>query len=204
MKKIFCLLLSFLITTLPLTSCKDKGNSGKISLIVSNMYGTIKPVNIYEIIDGYMQLGTSKKKVSLKKGNNYCASCYSTPKTTTMYNQLHLLQINMTQLKLTIWDSHFDCPATGLTPNEDRIYYSEYWGVKRQVSFVTNVSYYKTIHIKLEEKSDTYKITYYQDPNIVPGHFVIPLSLTKIEDLNKHKKVIEVNKSDITKIEYFV
>ena len=182
MKKIVYYILSILLVGVFFTSCKDESDSGKISLLVSKTYGTITPIDIYEIKDGYMKGWDNNKKVSLQKRYNYCAYNYTSSKTTKK-SDLFLLEVNMTKLKLT---------------REDSVYYSEYWGVKTGVSFVANVSFYKTIHISLEEKSDTYKITYYSQG--YGGTFVFE----NIKSLDKNKKVIEVPKSDITKIEYIV
>lgn len=201
MKKIVYYILSILLVGVCFTSCKDEIDSGNISLLVSEMYGTIKPVDIYIIKDGYMEGWNNNKKVSLKKKYNYCAYNYTSSKT-TQKNDVSLLKVNKAELKLTIWDKRDNAPADGFTFEEDRVYYSEYWGAKTRVSFVANVSFYKTMHISLEEKSDTYKITYYgQDYS---GIYGVSLAFENIKSLDKYKKVIEVPKSDITKIEYIV
>lgn len=204
MKKIVYYILSILLVGVFFTSCKDESDSGKISLLVSKTYGTITPIDIYEIKDGYMEGWDNNKKVSLQKRYNYCAYNYTSSKTTKK-SDLFLLEVNMTKLKLTKWDTRDNAPADAFTYKEDLIYYSEYWGVKTRVSFVANVSFYKTMHINLEEKSDTYKITYYS------GHYgvsydiyAVSLAFENIKSLDKNKKVIEVPKSDITKIEYIV
>lgn len=202
MKKQLCFILStLLIISSSFIACKEKeSDTGKISLIVSNAYGSIKPVDIYEIKDGYMTtLGEVeyRKKYELLSKYAYCAYRYSASKSTELY-ELHLLSINYATLKVTY---KYITPTTiTIKPTEPyTVYYSEYWGKKEEVLFIENISFHKTIHIELEERNDTYKITYYRD-----GSIDTPIGIDSIKGLDNYKKVVEVPKSDISKIEYIV
>lgn len=202
MKKIFCLILSMLMAGVCLTSCKDEGDSGKISLIVSNMYGVITPIDIYKIKDGYIDFLQSDKIIEVKKKYNYCVYYYCKNKKQKFYGK-RFLNIDKATYKITFWDSRDDQPADGFTYEKDLIYFSEYFGKKENLSIVANVSFYETFYIKLEERDDTYKITYYDDP-VIYNNFNDPIVFNDIKMLDDYKRVIEVPKSDITKIEYIV
>lgn len=193
MKKLFCLLLIVIMICGFSTSCKNEGDSGKVSLIVSEMYGSLKPFDIYEIKDGYMQsLDNSVNRLSLVKGYNYCINQYLSVKMNEIDGELNLLSIDREKFKLTKWKAK---------NKNDIIYYSEYWGLKTRVKLGARVSFYKTIHINLEEKEDTFRITYY---DLSSYYYDKPTGFNEIELLEKFKRVIEVPKSDIIKIEYII
>ena len=203
MKKVLCFIFSILISVTGFTSCKDESDSGEIALIVSEMYGTIKPVDIYEIKDGYMTtLGEIKyrKRVELQRRYSYCAYNYSKNKSIESYNN-YLLSIDKKALKVT---SEYIVPtAVTFKPSVPyTIYYSEYWGKKEEVLFISNISFHKTIHIKLEERKDTYRIMYYT--NNSSGNIDRAICLDNIKKLDDYKKVVEVSKSDISRIEYII
>lgn len=202
MKKLVCLILSVLMAGSMLTSCKDKGDSGKISRIVSNMYGIITPIDIYKIEDGYIDFWESEEIIKVEKKYNYCVYYYQKNKNEKFYGR-KFINVHKTKYKITFWDSRDNQPADVFTYENDLIYFSEYFGKKENISLVANVSFDKTIHIKLEERNDTYKITYYDDPSN-HSNFSSPIVLNNINDLDCYKKVIEVQKNDITGIEYIV
>ena len=74
--------------------------------------------------------------------------------------------------------------------------FTQYWGVEEMVSFKAKCKYYKTLKIKLTEKKNTYKIVYY---DIRDGETWNDIFEGQLDD---RKKVIELNKSEIKKIEY--
>lgn len=207
MKKFFSLLLTLFITISSLSSCNNESNAGKISLIRSNFYGTIKPIDIYEIKDGYMETvdKTNKQKLNLEKSHDYYACTYSSTKSKKILraNQKNTLKIDYTTLKIT-WKQIVPNTVI-LKPAEPytTVYYSEYFGWKAEVEFIANISFYKTLHIKLEEKIDTYIITYYCRRDIDNYDNFSNLSFSKMSYLEQDKKIIEVPKSDIERIEYF-
>ena len=148
-----------------------------------------------------MENWADERHVTLEKRYNYCVNNYTPSKASQKYD-VSLLKVDMKKLELSIWDSNLNKPGSGLTPSKYRVYYSEYFGSKSRVSFVANVSFYQTMHIKLEEKADTYKITYYGQEN--SGIYGVYILFNNINGLENYKNIIEVPKSDITKIEYIV
>ncbi|MBQ4269274.1 MAG: hypothetical protein IJB97_06475 [Clostridia bacterium] len=73
--------------------------------------------------------------------------------------------------------------------------YTSYWGKDEAVLYDTELSFSKTLYIKLREKRNTYKITYYDLDEKC-------LNDISKKNLKRFKKVIELNKSEITKIDY--
>ncbi len=201
MKKILCLIFSIFMFGACFTSCKDERGSGKISLLVSKEYGVIKPVDIYQINDGYINFWESNQNIELQKKYNYCAYTYREKKNKKLYGH-QFLNIERTTYKITLWDSRDNQPADAFTYEDDILYFSEYFGEKENVSIVANVSFVKTLHVNLQEKNDTYKVTYYRDPN--HNDFSNAISFNDIQEFDRYKKVIEVPKSDVTKIEYIL
>ena len=202
MKKSTCLMLSILIFGVCLTSCKAENDSEKIACIVSEQYGLITPVDIYELKDGYINFWQSNKTIQLQKKYYFTALSYTKDKKNQLSNARHYLKYDTTAYKLTFWDTRDNQPADAFTYEQDLICYSEYYGEKEIVSFGTNVSFYKTMHIKLEEKSDTYKITYYGQE--YSGFHGVSFSFNTLRTIEQYKNVIEVPKSDVSRIEYII
>ena len=79
---------------------------------------------------------------------------------------------------------------------EDGNYYTTYWGKPAErVRYSANLSFYKTLPLKVEEKHNTYMITYYK----FNANFFV---FNDISILESYKTLIELNKYEITKIEY--
>ena len=189
MKRFFSLCLSALMifSSIALVGCKSRS----ISMISSSSCGYIYPIDIYKVVDGYMYSTKSmEKKVELEKEEKYYAVRYSEEKLSDISTGTPL-KINKDALKLS--SEYIDYSGN----YGYRAYTSKYWGSEEAVSFKTNVKFYKTYYLKFEEKSNTYKITYYH--RIDDGSF-----FAKLDDLNEYKKIVEVPKDDIKKIEYFV
>lgn len=123
---------------------------------------------------------TMHEEIHLNKQYDFYATKYSTTKRSTINSLEPLLQKPELKISMLFFDG----------------YYSRYWGEAVKVEFVTNLKFYKTYHLGIKENSDTYKITYY---NIGNGK-----SFNSLNSINDYKKVIEIPKSDIEKIEYFV
>lgn len=196
MKKIYVIILSFLLVVFAFFGCAES-DRGKIAMIVLKTYGTIKPVDIYEIKDGYMTTTgelDKRKTYELGKKYNYCAYQYKAGKNTTGYEYSFLKVEN--KLKISV---EYVAPQNlTFKPTTPRIlYYSEYWGEKENVLFVSRIQFYKTLHITLQEKRDSYKITYY---NCITTNDSI--CFNDMKRLDDYKKVIEVPKSDLKKVEY--
>ena len=188
-KKKFYILLSIIFILLAYVGCKPSKNS--IKLINSKTYGKITPIDIYEITNGYMTTTgeiTNRKNHPLPIDYEYCAYQYLDKKTTSILDNTALVRITDSTLKITWGYSDF-------FGNTSITYYSEFFGEKQPVMFVANVTFKKTYYIKLQEKSDTYKITYYDIKN--------EKGLHSIKSINNYKKTIEILKTDVTKIEYF-
>ena len=185
MKRFFSLCLSALMifSSIALVGCERRG----ISIISSGLCGYIYPIDIYEVVDGYMYSTQSMgKKVELEKDEKYYAVGYSETKLSNILTG-NPLKIDKEKLKLSneyMDDCFFD-------------YSSEYWGTLEAVRFETNVKFYKTYYVKFEKRLNTYKISYY-DINY-DGMW-----LESLDNLNEYKKIVEVPKDDIKKIEYFV
>jgi uncharacterized protein YxeA len=206
MKKIFHLILSvFMVALCSLTSCDSENSSGKISMIVSNMYGVIKPIEIYEFQDGYMYTSgrdiNHRVEVELPLRYDHYAKSYSSyGKSYTVYDAYSYLQVGAhlkVTSKLIIPKSKQITPQNiTFQPNYPyTVYYSELWGEKENVNFYANVRYCKTLYIKLQEKSDSYKITYYD----IDGG----VAFNGINSIENYKRIVEIQKNDIVKIEYF-
>ena len=67
---VIAILLSIHMMGVFLTGCKNENDSGKISLLVSKEYGVIKPVDIYQINDGYINFWESNQNIELQKKYN--------------------------------------------------------------------------------------------------------------------------------------
>jgi len=192
----------FLTCTTCFTACKTKHEINKISLIVSNMYGSIRPVDIYEIQGGSIRFTKSNKVITMEKKYSFCAISFSETKMDSITRTDYVIGLQLdNKYKISVWDIENSRPAFGYVKPENRRLYSEYYGEKEFVASTTNVSFYKTLPIKLEEKADTFKITYYKYNS---SSFSVPICFNDYETtIIEYKKVIEVLKTDIKKIEYF-
>ena len=186
-KKCF-LLLCFPFILSPYTACNS---NEKIQLINSKTYGIIKPIDIYTITDGYMSTSgeiSQRKKYSLNIPYEYCAYEYLDQKQSSIINNTSLLEIDQNELKVS-W-GYSDFFGTKVLT-----YYSQFWGNKEDVLFIADIVFKETYYINFIEKSDTYKITYYDIDNETGLH--------EVKSINNYKKTIEIPKIDVTKIEYF-
>lgn len=189
MKKKYFLLFSIPFIMSSCIGCTPS-NKGKIQLIHSKVYGAIKPIDIYTITNGYMRTDgdSERKRHSLNINYKYCVYEYHNQKRSSIIDNTALLEIDHNKLKISHGYSDF-LGTKVLT------YYSEFWGEKENVMFIANVTFKETYHIELKEKSDTYKITYYNINNETGLH--------NIKSINNYKKTIEILKTDVKKIEYF-
>lgn len=192
----------FFVCIFCFAGCATK-NSSRISLIVSNTYGSIKPIDVYEIKGGSILFTERNKDIELVKKYSYCAINSSETKKEFISSAKYIFGLKVdSKYKIGVWDIKNARPAIGYPVKEEyRQLYSEYYGEKEFVSAKTDVSFYKTLPIELEEKSDTYKITFYKDDN---NSFSDPICFNNYEKtISGYKKVVEVLKTDISKIEYF-
>lgn len=190
MKKKYFLLFSIPFIMSSFIGC-NPNKKEKIQLIHSKAYGAIKPIDIYTITNGYMSTDgefSERKRHSLNINYKYCVYEYYNQKHSSIIDNTALLEIDQNKLKIS-W-GYSDFFGTKVLT-----YYSEFWGEKENVMFIADVTFKETYHIKLKEKSDTYKITYYDINNETGLH--------NIKSINNYKKTIEILKTDVTKIEYF-
>lgn len=186
MKKSFLLLLCIPFIMCTFTCCKN--NKGKIKLIHAKSYGAITPIDVYEIIDGNMhtqEILSEQETYHLNKRYNYCTYTYQEKKKDTSSNY-YLLSFSEPELKLTFKYDYV---------SHEIFFYSEFWGEKEPVGFEANLKFKKTYPIKLKEKSDTYKITYYDIEDAT--------GFNDLDSIDEYKKTIEILKTDVKKIEYF-
>lgn len=183
-KKIFSFFcIPFLM---PLLTCCSIYQKGNIQAIYLKGYNAICPVDVYKVLDGYMYTDSAlenKKTHTLEKEYSYCTYKYAKDKKTISTDGDSLLNIDYSALKIFKRDYQFG------------IYYSNFWGEEETVSFTANIKFEKTYHIVLQEKLDTYKITYYDIGNFQ--------AFDNLSSINDYKKTIEVLKSNISRIEYF-
>lgn len=183
-KKIY-LLFSFILILSSFMGCKSEAE--QIVSITSQTYGTLTPIDIYKVTNGYMTAHEEEKVYPLDKKYNYYAYKYLEKKENKVYVE-NLLKIDYKKLKIAYGYANFFGSKIPQT-------YSDYWGENDMVSFISNIDFYQTYHIVVQEKSDTYKITYY---DIGTKAYFNDLST-----MNSYKKTIEVSKNDIVSIEYF-
>lgn len=177
MKKIICLILSLIInlSCLAFTSCEEAVSP---TVIYTKTNGTIRPIKIYKTGKGLMTAINSKKSIEIKvRYKYYC----DTNQFTAVYPSSPYYY-NVTDGILWAYTNA-------------GVYYSTFWGAPVAVRYSAELSFYQMLPIKLIEKENTYKITYYS----LDEHATNDISKKSLEN---YKKVIEINKSDIRKIEY--
>lgn len=189
-----------------LTGCSTKTTAkdeliDTISLIVSDTYGSITPIDIYEIKGGSILFDESDKNIELEKAYSFYAVSSSKTKLNQTSSTQYVIGLKVpSNYKIGIWDIKRARPAIGYPVSlEYRRLYSQYYGEVEFVSAKTDLLFRETLHIELEEKTDTYKITYYYDRN----NFEDYVCFNDYKKINDNKKIVEVLKDDILKIEYF-
>ena len=177
MKKLLCCIVIFLCSLLCLNfiSCS---NSTSPNAIYTTNYGTIRPIKVYTTENGIMEALDGSKRTA-KIGIKYKYYCRT--------NEYYAYYPHNPEC--------YNCDSRIWSSTKNGKYYSKYWGDEIMVSYSADLSYYKTLPVELIEKEDTYKITYYD------------LDKRCLNDLSKntlsrYKKVIEINKTAVKKIEY--
>ena len=187
-KKIsFSIAITFILCVSLFTFCENASNKKlKIASISTRNYGIIKPIDIYLIRDGYIT--NFSEKVEISALDKYFVQYYTETKRTTSSSPYGM---NIPELKTDI-------------VNWKYIYKD--W---KTVYFDKTLEYSHTIHIDLEEKESSYKITYYDiltlqnTSNDFFGHKrEFCFNGTPKKELSKYKRIKEFPKSEIISITY--